>query len=595
MVILSEPLFPTQDNNGHVYPIVSHSKEELQNILDEEVQLKRELSKMTIDTSKSLSFIPIMHGMFNIFKEPQEIEIENGGTNEQEDDNTLQLISTGSLSILDESNQLNLTTPALQVNVPEYRAKRRKVEQILSGLLNPSTEHTSEKEATPTMTDDGLEEDAQLTTAPSSPIQQTHKPKGNDWHPGTETETGVQVYEYPARMVPVFATPGQIEKVAEITESAKQNDRLIGTDFRKVIDYLNFTLTDYDASIEDAWSVSGKLIFIKDFLNNLADKDMTIVILTKGLGEETSMYELIRECLKLACTRVGNVLDDDWNGEYGVFVKTRKSEEILRASEQQLFTHEADLIICLDILIEDNIESLSLINNKNQKKRPYIVWLVTVGSLEERIFRLMDEKKITFSQCNSQLSELSMVANNWPQGSLEDGMTRNMLAALNLTSWLVDYKGECEYQYRSKIELPNSLLRTTPETSAVAGSVVTTTTTTTIAADEEASDMELSSDIDTEESNRQLNTEDTRPVLSSQLLSFLENSIFPTCDFIVNKKTTPEGLDSNDVALATTILNTTGSNYINELKTLKLEFEQKFNTIREKYLEETKKTFFRTE
>lgn len=79
----------------------------------------------------------------------------------------------------------------------------------------------------------------------------------------------------------------------------------------------------------------------------------------------------------------------------------------------------------------------------------------------------------------------------------------------------------------------------------------------------------------------------------------------------MNKKTTPEGLgkvygdiknnlliygiDSNDVALATTILNTTGSNYINELKTLKLEFEQKFNTIREKYLEETKKTFFRTE
>jgi hypothetical protein len=135
----------------------------------------------------------------------------------------------------------------------------------------------------------------------------------------------------------------------------------------------------------------------------------------------------------------------------------------------------------------------------------------------------MDEKKITFSQCNSQLSELSMAANNWPQGSLEDGMTRNMLAALNLTSWLVDYKGECEYQYRSKIELPNSLLRITPETSAVAGSVVTTTTTTTIAADEEASDMELSSDIDADEANRQLNTEDTRPVLSSQLLSFLEN------------------------------------------------------------------------
>ncbi|ORE08022.1 hypothetical protein BCV72DRAFT_240744 [Rhizopus microsporus var. microsporus] len=564
---------------------------------------------MTIDTSKSLSLIPIMHGMFNIFKEPQEIDIENVRTNEQEDDNTLQLISTGSLSILDESNQLKLTAPVLQVNVPEYRAKRRKVEQILSGLLNSFTERTSEKEATPTMTDDGLEEDAQLTTAPSSPIQQTHKPKGNDWYPDIEPETGVQVYEYPARMVPVFATPGQVEKLAEITEATKQNDRFIGTDFRKAIDYLNFTLTDYDASIKDAWNVSGKLIFIKDFLNNLADKDMTIVILTDGLGEETSMYELIRECLGFACTRVGNVLDDDWNGEYGVFVKTRKSDEILRAPEQQLFTREADLIICLDILIEDNAESFSLINNSNQKKRPYIVWLVTVGSLEERIFRLMEEKNITFSQCNSQLSELSMATNNWPQGSLEDGMTRNMLAALNLTSWLVNYKGKCEYQYRSKIELPNSLLRTAPETSAVAGSVVTTTAT--IAADEEASDMELSSDIDTEEANRRLNTEDTRPVLSSQLLSFLENSIFPTCDFVVNKKTTPEGLgkvyggiknnlliydiDSGDVELATTILHTTGSSYIDELKILKLEFEQKFNTIREKYLEETKQRFFRTE
>jgi hypothetical protein len=79
----------------------------------------------------------------------------------------------------------------------------------------------------------------------------------------------------------------------------------------------------------------------------------------------------------------------------------------------------------------------------------------------------------------------------------------------------------------------------------------------------------------------------------------------------VNKKTAPEGLgkvygdtknnllicdiDSDDVQLATTILHTTGSKYIDELKILKLEFEQKFNIIREKYLEETKQRFFRTE
>ncbi|KAG1217186.1 hypothetical protein G6F35_009385 [Rhizopus arrhizus] len=403
--------------------------------------------------------------MLNVFKGDQQEQRYEQDENKEEEENALRLLSVGSLSISKDVE--SASEPLLTVDVSSYREKRRRIEQELPTLsrslflttapVDRTTEETVE------MTE--AEKRSKEETAASEIVPQPYR---NEWFAEKDTvrktdekSTNIRIYEYLPQMVPIFATAEQAEECDKIAAAAKRTEATFYlSDFRKSIDCLNFTLSDYDNHAKDVWKISGKLQFLKEFLDHLKNEDLVIMVLTEGMNEETCMYDFIREDLGFACTRIGNVFDDEWDGEYGVFIKTKKSEENLRLSESGLFKPLADLVLCMDITIESDLRTfLSL--KRNDTEKPHVLWLVTIGSLEERAFKFLRESKLTFSKCGERSKTLLLEDNQWPVRSDKESMMNNRLAALNLASWLIDYKGAFEYQYRSTIQLPHSQFQAT--------------------------------------------------------------------------------------------------------------------------------------
>ncbi|CAO3688393.1 unnamed protein product [Rhizopus stolonifer] len=321
------------------------------------------------------------------------------------------------------------------------------------------------------------ETDREHVTDQESPVQAieegsfvktTMMTRVNEWHAESDitrntngSSSNVKIYEMGTHMIPIFATSEQAKECDKISDLAKKrSDISVGSEFRKSIDCLNLTLKNYTNMSENPWVVSGKLQFLKELLDSLTEEDFSLMILTESLGEECYIHDLVSENLGLPCTRVGNILDDQWAGEYGVFIKTNKIRSALSPFENGSSIPNVDLILCLDITIENDLQIFSRLIRKGNEKA-HVLWLVSVGSLEERMFRYLYEQDLSFSKSGMKAKEFLTQDNQWQTTSDEETLARNRLIALNLCSWLVDHKGIDTYQYRSTIKLPFSKFQAT--------------------------------------------------------------------------------------------------------------------------------------
>ncbi|RCH88429.1 hypothetical protein CU098_007029, partial [Rhizopus stolonifer] len=481
-MILSEPLFTNNQDSKFIEPILSQSKSDIEKQLKEQAKIKRDLNKSRKeDQSTELTLKRITRGDFNVFKATEESEEES----EVESEDGLRLIQVGSLSVLHDIAEPKLL---FQVDVPSYQKKRRRIEEELPGLFGISVFSPSIERVTDTAigntTDTIVEnitdpaetdrehvtdqESSAQTIEEGSTVKTTVMARVNEWHAESDitrnangSSSNVKIYEMGINMIPIFSTSEQAKECDKISDLAKKrNDISVGSEFRKSIDCLNLTLKNYTNVPENPWAVSGKLQFLKELLDGLTKEDFSLIILTESLGEECYIHDLVNESLGFPCTRVGNILDDQWAGEYGVFVKTKKSKSALGPFENGSSTPNVDLILCLDITIENDLQIFSRLTRKGNEKA-HVLWLVSVGSLEERMFRYLHEQSLSFSKSGKKVKDFLTQDNQWQTTSDEETLARNRLVALNLCSWLIDHKGIDTYQYRSTIKLPFSKFQAT--------------------------------------------------------------------------------------------------------------------------------------
>ncbi|KAG1451548.1 hypothetical protein G6F56_008056 [Rhizopus delemar] len=428
----TEPLFTTNKVVTKSAPITKQTKAEIQERLNEKVRIKRELNKLGLGNvsstiPKNIQLNTTSIGTFDVFKFRQDKSLFE----EEKEEDLMRLIPVGSLSIFEDL--VPIKEPLVSFNSFEYTQKRRRLEEKFDG---PTRLETIELDLDFLSDHNTTIESPQIVDLVSEPLESTITSAPNE-------------ISYPSQMVPIYPTPEQSQECDAVAGSIMQSKIDHGLGFRKSIDILNCFFADLDTDSENFWKLSGKLQFIKEFLDASINQNLTIVITTKGLNEESLVYHLVNDCLRLACTRIGNVLDDRWNGEYGVFLKTKKTEqEEDNRSIIRLFKPEADLIIFMDITIDrSGLEAFTAIEKTgNEKLRT--LWLVTLGSFEERAFRLMQEKSLSFSECEESMKEILCKDNVWPKQ--HDGLNKGV--ALNLLSWLHKAEHTVEYQYQSTIQ-----------------------------------------------------------------------------------------------------------------------------------------------
>ncbi|KAI9276114.1 hypothetical protein BY458DRAFT_506424 [Sporodiniella umbellata] len=562
MAFQSGPLYNASMAALRIEPIMKQTKSEIQEKLNQQVRIKRDLQKQRQNNPLLLSENSQLNttstGMLDIFKPTQDEAIE------EETDDLRRLLAVGSISIFEDVDESK--RPLITLNTAEYKAKRSRIEVKVPG---PTRFETFTKPIDPPDSTNSLLSIVANTYSDSDPNSEPNRNvkkisveslgvmSRNTTHPSTAST------QYPSQMVPISATPEQIQECDFVTRSARGSEIEPDLALRKSIDSLSCAFVDFLSSPEDVHKVSGKLVFISQFLNSLKNKDLTIVIVTQDLNEESAVFYLVNDKLSLSCTRLGNVVDEGWNGEYGIFLKTKKSDGPMR-SVIGLFSPMADLTLCLSIALDSNLPIFSSIK-KNEKESAPVVWLIVAGSFEEKAFRLMKQEGLTFSQCQNKMLDLLCLDNQWPK-ELEQ-LNKNSIH--DLASW-VQSKKNTVYSYSLE-----SLSVPTPEVSVL----------------DAASDMDIDSDIEMEHVNE---TVIRAAPPSAALSDYISKSVFPISIAMVplSNKETEKSLSPDELNLVNTIRKDKSPSYLQEIDKLRTEFEEKQKVIQIKYINETKKEYF---
>ncbi|KAI8137636.1 hypothetical protein BJV82DRAFT_674575 [Fennellomyces sp. T-0311] len=219
----------------------------------------------------------------------------------------------------------------------------------------------------------------------------------------------------PSQYVPILATPLQKDLCNRIAQQSSAFDKI---SFERMIGILNHPVVamadDYEQV--DAWDGSGKTKFIKLLVELLQKEQMTlrIAIATYDNDTETFLYNKIKTVLHLPCQRINSVLDDVWEREYGIVFETQNSGISMRDSKA-----EADFIIAFDIRLRPGNPIFSKISSKRGSTTAEIIWLFTVGSIEQRAIQFFnthadDTWTRNWWSNNAEYRMLVRQNNTWP-------------------------------------------------------------------------------------------------------------------------------------------------------------------------------------
>lgn len=324
-----------------------------------------------------------------------------------------------------------------------------------------------------------------------------------------------KIYGYEPEMIPIFATLDQQDQCEKVTRASQMT--MGSSNFDKPINVLNFS-SNLELSVEKLWTQSGKLMFLKSLLKGLLGKDVIVLLVAHDLGEEETLVNLLGEDLKLDCVRMNYLLADDWNGEYGVFVKTmlkvdQSKESAKRGND---FSRSADLIICMDIRINRNNELFGKITKRNNETTipSPVTWLVTLGSVEQRVFEYLKKNDTQYSGSKTpDLKELLRMADDWPVDETKSTAELNAMVAENVQAWLLSPGKIGSYQYRSIVQLPKSIHY---------GNLLKNTITKSTEDEVVTSDMDITSDSEV--------LDQPAAELSENLVKYVNEILFPPFD-----------------------------------------------------------------
>ncbi|KAG0171605.1 hypothetical protein DFQ29_008758 [Apophysomyces sp. BC1021] len=242
----------------------------------------------------------------------------------------------------------------------------------------------------------------------------------------------------PPLSVPICATAHQIAQCSEILTSHNGTRKIL---FEKMMNILNYPLDVCTTAVEME-KCSGKILFLRKLLELFSRNhmDVDIVIMVFDMSMESILCSYIRE-LGYLHQRISTVADN-WRREYGLFVSSRSSTSNGR---QALFSLKADLLIAFDVHIVPNDDVFS------QIECPRKIWLTTLGSVEERMRKYMDGKRMEYGawkelwSSDPQCEQILLEQNTWP--SLSDPEHAITYAAATVGAW-VKSGAKTDYVYQ---------------------------------------------------------------------------------------------------------------------------------------------------
>ncbi|KAI8984333.1 hypothetical protein BDF20DRAFT_859313 [Mycotypha africana] len=319
-----------------------------------------------------------------------------------------------------------------------------------TAVINTTESHTAiaSLPSVPTEADDTLKEQINLLYKDENITEDLSK----------QTTATTKIYMYQPHIIPIFATSQQRNFVD--ANLAKGLTVQWKNQCHEIIDYLNapstFPLNPRDINI------SGKLMFLKNLLDCLADTDRMLAILVRGLEEESAL-EIWMEQLNLQHAKMSNMGDSSWEGDYGILVKTKRQQDSTSIKLKRL-TDGLDIILCMDARL-NQAPSTFLRNMKSRRgKVAPIAWLITMGCIEEYIFRsLMDmTESVSFESAlrlhSERLKPLLKEASAWPQHEKYRDEILTQFVADHVAQWIqLEEKSHPEdYQFRTTLELPRA-------------------------------------------------------------------------------------------------------------------------------------------
>ncbi|KAI8066982.1 uncharacterized protein B0P05DRAFT_621088 [Gilbertella persicaria] len=375
---------------------------------------------------------------------------------------------------------------------------------------------------------------------------------------------GTPIYAYPTSIIPIFSTPDQVqESNVIVSDSRAQASMFFNTNFDRAIQALNLPTSMIDLDYKEQWSHSGKTCFVYHLLQQLKDQDLYLAIITKDINDEAVLWELIRADLRLCCTRLNYALDDTWDGEYGVVVRT-KPQPMSRSSQAVgEFNASVDMVLCLDVRIARKRDVFEKLHG-TQGQPPPIVWMIALGSVEMKAFELLKNYSMSTAVFKSEIFKtLFTKENEWPDVTAYE--TLNAQVAANVASWL-SHKTE-EYQFRSTIELPQSYLLGYLPVQQIH-----------ILEDGEIEDMDISSDSEEIQA-------DPRDLV---LQDYIYKDLLP--HYTIVKQPSKE-LPNKDTLISDNgqyVLNSIVEDYSKQVETIRHLFEKTLEDLQHKYKEKAK-------
>lgn len=386
----------------------------------------------------------------------------------------------------------------------------------------------AQREATVTVVEPSSNEQTQAVTV--SADRSNARWYADDTITTDDIASSEQIYVYGKDMIPIFATLNQQDQCEKTTRASQVTTS--SSNFDKPISILNFS-SSLDLAVDEQWNQSGKLMFLKSLLEGLFGKDLILLLIVNDLGEEEALVSLIGDHFKLDCVRLNYMLDEDWNGEYGVFVKTmvKVNQSKGLAKRGNKFTRAADFIVCMDVRVTRDNELFSkIIRRDDSSEKPPIAWLVTLGSVEERIFKHLKENNAKYSKIKTiAFKELLRIADDWPVDESSSTGKLNKTVAENVQSWLLTAgKDRPSYQYRSTLRLPKAVPYAYVKPTQPVENIKTVTP---VIEEDATSDMDIASDSE-EAAEAEPEAVEEEPVreLSKNLNTYINEVLFPPFD-----------------------------------------------------------------
>ncbi|KAI7856173.1 hypothetical protein BDC45DRAFT_504511 [Circinella umbellata] len=337
------------------------------------------------------------------------------------------------------------TTPILTLDTAAYIQKRKEIldEQRNSQGTDRVQESTDQENLSLGTTQDVLQEvlsDSVLNT-PVTPPSATI-PQQQQQSTVTIPQRGTYLGLIPDHFIPIMATAMQQKGCDTLRRTVQTRDSLrMKINFEDMIGLLNHPMValrdGYEETEDDKWSGSGKTLFLKQFIEYTQDEQLSlkIAIITYDMDMETILYDCIKNNLNLPCVRIGSILFDAWEREYGVIFSTIKSNDAMHEAR----IPNADLMIAFDIRLGPENTVFSKISNKRGPEPVPIVWLYTLGTVEQRAIAYFETHGK--QENRSWEKEFHWSENNW---WLEKQEYQNILFDENI--WFTNVEDSVTYE-----------------------------------------------------------------------------------------------------------------------------------------------------